>query len=529
MLSDNFNINEELIKAVVGYLIPALLLAFFSFIGPLADFIWVEVLRTWRGIVCLIVLIVGYFIAPALCAWIALAALSLFVLKKLLRYRYGPKLKKSGFIPIVFAGFYQTTANGKLIRTGQSILLDTKFLTLINELLQDHRIQERIPIRIYPFKPPGIIHSRHTFESFGSLMRRYAATAPAVMWGVVDEQGRIRSFEVTSFEQHYAGGKAALKFNEDIARVILIDGLNASAVAEFLANAHAAMWGHAFCDILNHGGQWQASFLIAMNSRRLFERALKQLHERSGNAADGIIEFLRKRLLPLFITQEAIGLKHGGNWELAIDKLCEAITLCPLWPAYDENEFTEFYNNRYALTIASASKPDNPFAGSLSRYERLAMVDLPPNLQMLLDWLHQAPDKVQEVDQKIDKVFSVISAAHPNNCYVLLYWADAFKVPGYLKNKDKPETSLIPLHILNKVIKKFEDALKLCPNLPVIPARLSGIYLATLQHFEENTPEFKRRLNKAFHFMNLGKMYYTETLPQVEGEQPWDITNNLNE
>src|SRR4051812_6035469 len=115
MDSNGIQINDEVIKGIIGYIVPIVLAAIVSFVGPLADFAWSEVLYTWRGPVILAALILGYLIAPSFCGWIALTVFIIFLLLRIARYLYGPKLKKE-FAPIVFAGFYQTNKNGKLKR-----------------------------------------------------------------------------------------------------------------------------------------------------------------------------------------------------------------------------------------------------------------------------------------------------------------------------------------------------------------------------------------------------------------------------
>jgi hypothetical protein len=248
-----------------------------------------------------------------------------------------------------------------------------------------------------------------------------------------------------------------------------------------------------------------------------------------------ILEFERRRLLPLFITQEAIALLEGHQWEEAIERLCEALKIDPLWPCYDFQDFADFYKYRNAWEIAVILETDAPaeleipeglLADVAKNAEKRAWLEIPPNMRYLLDWLYQAPDDVQDLDKKIENWFGKLTAAHPSNCFILLYWADAIKVVPRLKNKDQEGT--LPLHILNKAIKKCEEAQKLCPALPIIPIRLFGLYSSTLQYFSENTPEYKHRLGKAIHYLGQGKLHLTETIPELQQklEQSPSESNN---
>jgi tetratricopeptide (TPR) repeat protein len=527
MPSASFSVSEEVVKAFILWAAPALATALLSYFGPLADFAWSEVLRTWRGLVVLSSFLLALIAAPALSAWIAFFVFVLFLVEKLITYSYGPTFKNTGFLPIVFAGFYHAGQGGKFERTGDAILTDAKFLGGINQLLQEHRVQESLPMRVVPFRPPKVIHSRYDFEGFQRLMRRYAANNLGVLWGVVDGQGRIKSFEVTSFEGQFTGGPWAVKLIRDVGRVTQIEGANPAAVVEFLVRAHAALWGHSFCHILNTLGHWKASYQIAGNSRALFERALAQLRESTGAAGEAVLEFERQRLLPTFIAQEAINLMHGDEWEGAVDKLCEALKVNPLWPCYDAQEFADFYTHRYALDIAErfeteladGGATEGPFkAGLLAETAesaaKRAWLNEPPILQLLFNYFTLVPERVKNLDQIINERFKALTAAHPSNCFIYLYWADAVKIRARLRGAGTKR--MLPLGVLDRSIRLSEQAHRLCPTLALISAKLSALYMSTATYFDVNTPEFKRRLNKATSYMGKGKLFYTETLVERE-------------
>src|SRR5437868_15459726 len=118
-MSKSFDLNRELIKATITYLVPVIIGTGVSIFGPVADFAWSEVLRTWTGLVVLGTLIVTALVVPRLSVWFAFAIFAGLLVQRISTYRNGPKFRKPGYVPILFSGFYEAGESGEFKRTGK--------------------------------------------------------------------------------------------------------------------------------------------------------------------------------------------------------------------------------------------------------------------------------------------------------------------------------------------------------------------------------------------------------------------------
>jgi hypothetical protein len=520
---DHLNFNEELVKTIISYVVPALLAAAITFIGPLASFLWRDVLRTWRSVVVIGLLAISFWIAPTYCVWIAFATFIALSLDRLRDFQNGA-IFADRFL-ILFAGFYCLSTQGKLERSGNSELLDVRMFKSLRQLVADHKIQEFTPLKLRWVKIPSIIYRRDTYESFDRRMQRYAASNLGVVWGIVDQNGRVVDFRITVNEQLYWGRDLVTKLARDISRVFEIDGVSTSNAVDFVSMVLAAVWGQSFCSMLNHiFGKWQASLQLASQSRTFIEQAVARLERHEGDKARSTATFLYRRLVPMCLFEEATA--HGGNKDdRALDKLHEALMIDPLWPL-DEQEFAEFYNNRYAWELSNTEIMSAKLASEQPKYYVRGLLRTPPNLQIFVDWIGIAANvtKVKDLNAKLFNWFDSLTKKYPENVFVFLFWADAIRTLSRAKDAEKgkegsfTEGYLPPLKTLNRMIGVLERAATLRPNFPIISTRLSVLYVMSSFHYRSGGAEHRERMRLAAKHARTGARFIDEFLPYREPE-----------
>lgn len=122
----------------------------------------------------------------------------------------------------------------------------------------------------------------------------------------------------------------------------------------------------------------------------------------------------------------------------AIERLTEGVRLDPLSPMGSRAQFEEWYNNRYAFGLSShvddmnafiAERFDDspPFDTEMApRYAGRAFVGLPPvDLGVLIDWIIEAIEAGEDLEDRIEEWFGDLAQVHPDNAFVLLFWGDA--------------------------------------------------------------------------------------------------------
>lgn len=519
----NFNPNEELFKIVLSYIVPLLLGGIISFLGGLVDFIWKDILRTWRVLVIVGVLILSYFFVPVYSVWLALLALLIFTFIELRSYSTG---HNKGAFNVLFTGFYVMSGkNGKFVRSGNAKFLDSKVFNTINDLISDNRIQEFVPIQLLSFKPPRIIYAKDDYETYKARMEKYALNNLGVIWGIIDESGKIKNFQTTINKVNFTGQERAQKSFDEITQVFDVDGISTNIALEFTATALATMWGQCFCDMLNDLGHWQPSLQLAKHSRQKFEQALDQLRKKAGAPADQTVVFERKRILPAYIRQEALAYEANSD-ETAIPKLLDALLIDPYWFFDGKEDFAEFYNNRYLWDVSNHSTASEHLTKERERFEHRGMVTLPPNFQLFINWIENGAyhSNIQDLEEKIDCWFTSLANEHPNNPFVYLYWADAMRILGRvnLRNDGNDEIDkieednfvVLPVEVLDKMIEKCEKAHDIDPTLVITSVRLGILYMSSAVQFDEDSDEFKRRFDLVSKFSKIGKRFYDEYLPK---------------
>jgi len=521
----DFNFNAEVGKTLIAYVLPLVLGGAITYFASLADFIWRDILRSWRGFVVTGALLLSYLLLPAYSVWITVVLLTLLSVNRLEAYRTGPTLE---LFAVLFTGFYRiSNKHGRLVRSGQAKLLDTKFLVTLNTLISEHEIQRHFPIRVQRFLPPPFIYSRDDYEAFARRMRKYAADTTGVVWGIVDDSGQVTNFEITVNEENFQSAKFTQRFTRDITQVFEVTGVSTNAGLEFTATVYAALVGHAFCDALNRGGKWSTSLRLAAQSRRLAEHAIEEIRTKtSGGDIETFVALQRRRLLPMFLRQEAIALRFNQN-ENALRKLVEAITIDPFFPFHDTSEFTHFYNQKYTWELMGIS--GDPKADV---YGEQAFELTLPNLQLLMNWMYLGATNgwVRDLESKIEDWFATLSIRCPHNPFIYLYWAEALKIAGLKSDTEEGSHRIftrvpdLPLDILNQMIEKLEEAHRIDPHLGITSWRLAALYGMSALLCETDKAEYDKRMKLAVDYQRLGMAYAAEYLTDTTPRDPKDTS-----
>lgn len=298
------------------------------------------------------------------------------------------------------------------------------------------------------------------------------------------------------------------------------------AVVRYLAKALAAIWCQGYCDVLNRLGRWDEAIPVVADSERLLREALEELEEDAGSGARGVTEAQRKALLPQVIRQEAASLWYGRRRVRALDRLSEALKLDPWGPVGGRERFREYYNNRYAFSLASKYDDFDDFLAArygdgaradedrASAYAGRAFAELPPfDLDLFVGWILEAARDGQNLAAKVEGWFSELSSLHPDNPFVLLYWGDALKAVTAAQHGEI--MSAPQARLWDPVADKYKNAYALDPRLEVAAVRAQGVILPTAYPLR-NTDEGERRTNEALDLLERG-------IPFFERYAPWAL------
>jgi tetratricopeptide (TPR) repeat protein len=233
-------------------------------------------------------------------------------------------------------------------------------------------------------------------------------------------------------------------------------------------------------------------------------------------------EYLKKRVLPSFLREEAYALSKGREYKDALNRLLESVIVDPYWPLQGEKEFARQYEDRYAQGVAQ-------YESSLSQREMVQpfstsadMLEYDPNLELFLRWLQMLGKDIAQLGEYIDTSFTKIADTHLNNPFVFVYWAEALKIPQQLRDKDEIERSrkssenmyVLPLQVADAAIEKLEIAYGLAPELSIISARLFGLHMIGLLNFKKGSKEYKRRKSKLDFYAEKGRSFLLYKFPQ---------------
>ena len=515
----NLTAPEGLGSIVLEYLVPVLLGAVLSVARPLAGFVLSQVLRTWRGALVAATAVVGCLAGyPRYSAWLAFAALALLTTLRIVTWVRGP----NSLGVIAFAGFFGVNdADGKFRRPKDVAALDVRFMQTCASLLAVHRVQAVEPIRLIDWRPPRMMYEARTYDTFAEWARRASRKCMGVVWGTVSADGHLSNLEFTFNERLYIGGRRLTEFVRDILDNMGQTTADAYTVLELFATDLVAIWGLSRCDLLNRAGRWKDSLLAAADSRAILERTLDNLSTRSDSVLASVLDYQKKRMLPLVLRQQACCLFEGGSWLQAMETLRDALRINPVWPARSLAEFADFYNNYYAYDLITSPLMPRDIVPSPELYWERAQVDMPPIIQLFDQWLYHAPpDLAGDLRRWIDEWFADLAKCHPSNPFVFLYWGDAIKAATRLRWKG--EEGPMPLPVLDEVVEKYEQAYRLAPDLPVIASRIAAILGVTASFFPEGTAEFNRRIAKFQKYFAEGSRYFRDVIPffLMGGAQP---------
>jgi hypothetical protein len=436
---------------------------------------------------------------------------------------------------VLFAGFFVPSGpDGRLAHGGNVRSMEASFLGVFSDTMAEHRLNSsglalpgvELPIRALDHRPPEGFAEARDYEGFAELAGRWAQGCLGVVWGTLREDGKIERFEVAVDPSRYYGGPLYERGLERVRRVAEREDLPHRSVVRYLAKSLAAIWCQGYCDVLNRLRRWDEAIPVVADSERLLREALEELEEDAGAGERGVIDAQRRALLPQVIRQEAASLWYGGHRVRALDRLFEALKLDPLGPAGGRERFREYYNNRYAFSLASKYDDFDDFLAArygdgaradedrASAYAGRAFAGLPPfDLELFVDWISRAAKDGEDLTGRVDGWFSEIHSLHPDNPFVLLYWGDALNAVTTVRHgalMDRPEARL-----WDPVVNKYKKAYELDPRLEVAAVRAQGVLGPTAYPFR-GTPEGDRRMSEALDLLGRG-------LPFFERYAPWAL------
>lgn len=433
---------------------------------------------------------------------------------------------------VLFAGFFVPAGSeGQLAHGGNARSMEASFFDAFSETMSEHRLNSaeltvpgvRLPIKALDHRPPEGFAEARNYEEFSKLAGRWANKCLGVVWGTLREDGKIERFEVSIDPGRYHGGPLYEWGLERIRRVAEREDLPHQAVVRYLAKALAAIWCQGYCDVLNQLGRWDEAIPLVADSERFLREALEDIEEDAWPRVGNVVEVQRKALLPQVIRQEAASLWYGKYRVRALDKLFEALKLDPWGPVGGRERLREYYNNRYAFSLASRYDDFDDFLAArygadacsdkdrASAYAGRAFVELSPfDLQLFVDWISRAAGDGEDLADKVEEWFSKLSSLYPDNPFVLLHWGDALNAittAKYGELMSRPEARLWDL-----VADKYKRAYATDPRLEIAAVRAQGVILPTAYPLR-NTAEGERRVSEAFDLLENGRPFFERYAP----------------
>lgn len=514
--------QDDILIAVIRYLVPFILAALITFLGKFAGFIFSEIFTVKRILILILMFLVSLFINASLAGWITLGVFLIIIALTLLQYYLGHKTGNN----IIFAGFYDVSGtNGYFSRTGVSKILDAQFFRTLRNSLAENSIQKIRPISVLSFKPPALIHSWCDYERFEHLVERYSKKSLGVVWGTVNKDG-IQHIEIKLDSAIYLGGNLAEEICNRAIEVLNCTNLRSEEKSNFVAKVLAAFWGQSHTNAIAYGGDWRSALKITKESQLLFEKALNQIETQNTPQTTEMVKFARQNILPLFYVEEARSRLFSEEYEEAIEHLIKTILLNPFYPFRTASEFSEFYLARYQVQVTRAAPlKDEIIDKEVMELEGKAMLFIAPHLQFLIDLLFEYGEKIDKLSEKIDAWFSKLSKAFPDNPYIFLYWADAIKVPSRLTGFKDSDENTLPLEVMDAAIEKCEAAYALAPDLYVISSKISIMSLITSIHFPEKSRQYKARQKKFIEYAQKASIHIKDSAGNWSGNYDnydWD-------
>ncbi len=154
----------------------------------------------------------------------------------------------------------------------------------------------------------------------------------------------------------------------------------------------------------------------------------------------------------------------------------------------------------------------------------------PPNLQLLYNWIKGFGAELENVEATIEKSFSTLANAFPDNPFVFLYWADAVKAPirlgvvkprGRLAPAIEPNTVGLPISVLEKSVEKLERAYQIAPHLNITASRIVGTSFMIALSYPENGLDHKKWMKKVVDLKEKAKVH----MDDMSGT--WKVNENV--
>lgn len=465
--------------------------------------------------------------------WAFGAAIVLFVVVesrgRWREYAEGPKGTSDA---VLFAGFFiPSGSEGRLTNAGNSHGLEYVFLGTLREALAGHRLNRSemriegfdLPLRVVDHRPPRGYAAAHDRESFARIAAGLSRKRLGVIWATLQGDGTVEGFEILVNPDRYYGGSLFLITLDKIKRFVDRAGAPPPAKVEFAARVLAATWCGGYTDQLNESGRWYDAMSMVADSERLLEEALEDLREQWPEGTD-VVRKQRKALMPAAIRAHASTMWFGGQKVVALERLMDGLAIDPLAPIGSRAEFHTFYDNWYAFTLSEhfndfstfvnerSENPLPPLKNITPRFADAAFAGLPPvDALLFLGRLQEVLKYGEELEERVERWFGDLHSAHPDNPFVLVFWADARKEISWAKYGSREFAPHAPTML--RSAEKLEEAYKLDPSLDVVATRLSVILLG-IAIACEGTPDFDNLLEKSNTWATKGAAYWRKHIPE---------------
>ena len=454
-------------------------------------------------------------------------------------YERGPD---GAFNDVLFAGFFLLSGpEGRLTGGGSSRALGARFAEVFGRELGGHRLNTLgielpgvgLPVRLIDHRPPAAYAGSHDHESFSGVAERLAERSLGVVWGTVGAGGGLQTLEVVVNPDRFHGGPLALGGFAGVKRLADREDLPSGSRIAFGARALAAMWAQSFCGELDRHGMHAESYRVASDSRRLVERALDDLGRELGPGESAAVEEQRRELLPGIVRQEASSLWRRGSERQALGRLADALKIWPYGPLSGPGEFREFCESHHAFEFARRFENFEAFVeenyegserparrGLIRQYAQRALAGLPPvDFELFVVWIEEAIKRAIDVEGDVERWFSELVAAYPEDPFVVAYWGEARRLIAVQKYGAGPGSPTS--WCMDRAAEKFEDAHRMAPDVPYFAARVQGIRFTAATGFAR-TEEGERRFDEAAAWWEKAVPYYREHAPWALEPGPLD-------
>lgn len=432
---------------------------------------------------------------------------------------------------IVFAGFYEARADGRLFRGARSIPLERSFLRSLDRELGDHRLNTSglwldsspLSVTVVDWRSPRGFAETYDEESFQGYLQGLSHRSIGVVWATVTEDGSFGVFDVLGDEDHFHGGPLYTDMMQRVCALAEVPNVRTSTLTILVAKALAAFYGLAYCDPLGDNGNPLDTLPVLHDSKRLLNEIVRELRSSNDPDATATAEKLDRLLRSQIVRQEAWGLWIAGRKAQALPRLVEALEIDLFNPLPGEAEFKvlceSVYNHsisqlreewRIRLTEESQQTPTDP--AIVHRFiDRVRVNYPPPALEMLVNWIQLAHSDRLDSETLTEELFTKLDSRYPNNAYVHYYWGEARRIVFLLAGDTDPEA--LQVARVDRAIERFERAYELDPDLELAAMRIDGLLVSSAVSMEDSA-EAKRRIGRGMAMIANGSRYLEAHLPE---------------